>query len=62
MDKVHEAASKRLEQLKISKQTHTGLKRLKSNRNRNKNKGENLVDIDLGDVQSNKQELMAEEN
>lgn len=58
LEKVHEAASKRLEELKLSKQTMVDLNKAK----KKKTKRDKVEIIMEEDDESNKQELVAEEN
>ena len=63
LDRLHEAASRRLEELKLNKQTLTGVKKTNKNSLKKREKVEVIMEEDDQQVQvSNKTELVAEEN
>jgi hypothetical protein len=60
---LHEAASRRLEELKLNKQTLTGMKKTNKKSLKKREKVEVIMEEDDQQVQvSNKTELVAEEN
>ena len=60
---MHEAASRRLEELKLNKQTLTGMKKTNKKSLKKREKVEVIMEEDDQQVQvSNKTELVAEEN
>ena len=63
LDRLHEAASRRLEELKLNKQTLTGVKKTNKKSLKKREKVEVIMEEDDQQVQvSNKTELVAEEN
>jgi hypothetical protein len=59
---LHEAASRRLEELKLNKQTLTGLKKTNKKSLKKREKVEITMEEDEQEQVANKTELIAEEN